>query len=97
MTTLHIIRQSAFNSNDFAQCIQVLANNDVIVFMDDGCYNLKHPLINDIAADKNIQLNIIEQHANARAIIVDEELIMPITMTNLVALTFDNNKVITWQ
>lgn len=44
MTTLHIVRQSAFNSNDFAQCLQILGNNDVIVFIDDGCYNLHHHL-----------------------------------------------------
>tara|TARA_R110001592_G_scaffold408_10_gene2316 strand:- start:3589 stop:3894 length:306 start_codon:yes stop_codon:yes gene_type:complete len=101
MTTLHIVRQSAFNTNDFSQCLHVLGNNDVIVFIDDGCYNLQHNLINNlinsIDGTKNIQLKVINQHANARAIIINEEIFTKITMTELVSLTFENDRVITWQ
>ena len=102
MTTLHIVRQSAFNSNDFAQCLYVLGNNDVIVFIDDGCYNLQHSLINSIDSDtlfsnKNIQLKVIEQHAMARAIAINEAVFTKINMNDLVSLTFENNRVITWQ
>ena len=57
MATLHIVRQSAFTSNYFAQCIAVLGNNDVIAFIDDGCYNMQHNLINNIEA-KNKPLKI---------------------------------------
>lgn len=97
MTTLHIVRQSAFNTNDFSQCLQVLGKKDVIVFIDDGCYNLQHNLINSIDGTKNIQLKVIKQHANARAIIINEEIFTKITMTELVSLTFENDRVITWQ
>jgi len=97
MTTLHIVRQSAFNSDDFIQCIQVLGNNDVITFIDDGCYNLQHSLISTIDKSLNVQLTVIEQHANARAIAIDENIIAKITMKDLVTLTFANNTVITWQ
>jgi len=97
VTTLHIVRQSAFCTTDFAQCIQVLANNDVIVFIDDGCYNLKHHLIDDIENSKNIQLKVIEQHARARAVVVDTSVFVNITIEGLVKLTFENNRVITWQ
>ena len=97
MTTLHIVRQSAFNTNDFFQCLQVLGKKDVIVFIDDGCYNLLHSLINNIDNNKNIQLKVIKQHAKARAIIINEEVFTQITMTDLVSLTFDNDRVITWQ
>lgn len=97
MTTLHLVRQSAYNSNDFAQCLHVLGNNDVIVFIDDGCYNLTHNLLNSIDSNKNIQLKVITQHAKARAIIINEALFTKITMTDLVSLTFENNRVITWQ
>jgi len=97
MATLHIVRQSAFNTDDFSQCLQVLGNNDVIVFIDDGCYNLQHNLIQSIDSNKNIQLNVIEQHAKARAIAVNEEALTKITMNNLVSLTFENDRVITWQ
>jgi len=97
MTTLHIVRQSAFNSNDFFQCLQVLGNKDVVIFIDDGCYNLQHTLINSIDSNKNIQLKVIEQHANARSIAINEEVLTKITMNNLVSLTFENDRVITWQ
>jgi len=97
MTTLHIVRQSAFNSDDFVQCIQVLGNNDVITFIDDGCYNLQHSLISSVDKSLNVQLTVIEQHANARAIAIDENKVTKITTEDLVTLTFENNTVITWQ
>jgi len=97
MPTLHIVRQSAFNSDDFAQCIQVLRDNDVIVFIDDGCYNLHHKLINSIDSEANIQLNVIGKHAQARGIKIDEKLFSVINMNNLVELTLTTNRVITWQ
>ncbi len=95
MTTLHIIRQSAYNTNDFAQCIEALCDDDKIVFIDDGCYNIKHHLIKSIK--KNVQLNIIEKHSKARAICIDEAVITKIAMNDLVALTFENKRVVTWQ
>lgn len=97
MSTLHIVRQSAFSTNDFFQCVQVLGNEDVIIFIDDGCYNLQHNLINDIDGNKNITLKVIEQHANARAIIINENIFTKANMTDLVSLTFENERVITWQ
>ncbi len=97
MPTLHIVRQSAFNSDDFTQCIQVLRDNDVIAFIDDGCYNLRHQLINTIDNDANIQLNVIEKHAQARGISIDEKLFNLINMNNLVELTLTTSRVITWQ
>ncbi len=97
MTTLHIIRQSAYTTTDFEQCIQSLCMNDIIVFIDDGCYNLQHNLISTIDNNKKIQLNVMKKHALARGIIIDESIINPIEMTALVALTFSNDRVITWQ
>lgn len=95
MATLHLVRQSAFNSNDFAQCLQTVANGDVITLLDDGCYNLKHPLMSAIAS--SIQVKIIEQHAKARGFDVDEQHFEKITMHKLVELTFTHERVITWQ
>ena len=97
MATLHIVRQSAFNTNDFALCLQVLGNDDVISFIDDGCYNLQHNLINDIDKSQNILLTVIEQHAEARAIVVNEAVFTKITMDDLVLFTFTKDRVITWQ
>jgi sulfur relay protein TusB/DsrH len=85
----------------------------MIVFIDDGCYNLHHHLTNglfdnavnntanisDNITDNqmNIKLHVIAQHALARAIHVNEAQCTQITMTDLVALTFNNDRVITWQ
>ena len=97
MPTLHIIRQSAFNSDDFSQCLQTLRKSDVIVFIDDGCYNLHHPLITSIDSDANIQLKVVEKHAQARGITIDETFYSVINMNNLVELTLTTSRVITWQ
>jgi len=93
MTTLHLVRQSAFTTNDFYQCIQVVEKNDTVVLIDDGCYNANHPLLLEIKQN-NIVLFIIENHAKARGICSN---LNKIDMTLLVELTFKNDTVITWQ
>lgn len=97
MTTLHIVRQSAFNTNDLHQCLQVSRSQDTIVLIDDGCYNLHHKLLIDIEKDKSIKINVVLEHAKARAIKVNETRCSIITMSDLVSLTFENKRVITWQ
>ena len=97
MPTLHIVRQSAFASDDFNQCIQVTRHNDIIVFIDDGCYNLSHTLINTIDSNANIKLNILDKHAQARGITIDKVKYNIINMGDLVQLTLTSSRVITWQ
>ena len=98
MNTLHLVRQSAFTSNDFAQCLSVLDHADTIILMDDGCYNLKHSLMNSLIKriDNTININVITSHAKARAI---ESIVAVnnIEMADVVELTFKHKKVITWQ
>lgn len=95
MTTLHIVRQSAYTSNDFAQCLQIVKGSDCIVFIDDGCYNLTHPQIKQISSQ--VELKAIIEHVNARAINLINTKTTTITMNELVALTFQTDRVITWQ
>ncbi len=95
MTTLHIVRQSAFATNDFAQCLQVVQNSDLIVFTDDGCYNLTHPSLAQV--NEQVELKVIVEHANARALKLASTKAITITMKQLVALTFQADRVITWQ
>jgi len=97
MTTLHLVRQSAFNSQDLFQCCQVMLPADILVLMDDGCYNLNHTLlsnIENIISAENIK--VIQHHAMARGLNVPE-LIEVISMNELVNLTFETENVITWQ
>ena len=95
MTTLHIVRQSAFTSNDFAQCKQVTLQGDLIVFTDDACYNLTHPLVNSL--DEHIKVMAIKDHCQARAVTLDNSKASFITLEQLVKLTFDADRVLTWQ
>jgi tRNA 2-thiouridine synthesizing protein B len=98
MSTLHLVRKSAFTTNDFAQCLSVLDEQDTIVLMDDGCYNLKHPLMDSLIkrADSTISINVLANHTRARAI-ETHAAVEHIEMNDIVELTFSHNKVITWQ
>jgi len=95
MTTLHIVRESAFTTNDFVQCLQTVKDNDCIVFTDDGCYNLTHPCIEQVSV--RVELKAISEHVNARAVNLTNTKATAITMNELVALTFQADRVITWQ
>ena len=96
MSTLHLIRQSAFATNDFAQCLSVVNQDDAIVLMDDGCYNVNHALINNLMKQVGDNINIVASHAKARAIEANKTIKL-IEMADVVTLTFTHNKVITWQ
>ena len=98
MSTLHLVRQSAFTTNDFAQCLSVLDHQDTIVLMDDGCYNLKHNLMDSLIKriDSSININVITRHAKARAIDLIAT-VNHIDISDVVELTFNHKKVITWQ
>ncbi len=98
MSTLHLVRQSAFATNDFAQCLSVLEHQDGIILMDDGCYNLKHALMDSLIkrVDGTINIYVMTSHAKARAIETIAT-VKHIQMNDVVELTFNHNKVITWQ
>ncbi|MBU2892549.1 sulfurtransferase complex subunit TusB [Colwellia sp. D2M02] len=97
MSILHLIRSSAFHRSDFEQCLSIAQSNDTIIFCDDGCYNLSHPLTTNLLAQENkLTIKVLQDHAQARAIIAPQT-IEGITMEDLVSLTFTHDKVITWQ
>ncbi len=94
MSTLHLIRTSAYQKDDFKQCIALLQAGDKIVLLDDGCYNLTHPLLN-----ANIKHNVyhVNEHAIARAMLENNNISQAITLNELTQLFFTVDKVITWQ
>jgi tRNA 2-thiouridine synthesizing protein B len=96
MSTLHLVRQSAFATNDFAQCLNVVNQHDAIVLMDDGCYNVNHTLINNLLKQVGDNINLVASHAKARAIEANK-MIKLIEMVDVVTLAFIHSKVITWQ
>jgi tRNA 2-thiouridine synthesizing protein B len=97
MSTLHIVRQSAFNTSDYSECSKVIKSHDAIVFCDDGCYNLSHSITNLLLDEKTLlSFKVIKLHARARAIKIPST-VEAINMGTLVDLTFQHDKVITWQ
>jgi len=66
--------------------------------MDDGCYNLKHSLLDSLIkrVDGTLSINVITSHAQARAIDILAA-VQHIEMSDVVELTFNHTKVITWQ
>lgn len=105
MSTLHLIRQSAFNTSDLSQCLSVLSDKDALVLIDDGCYNLNHlllkPLLQQVAhptiqTGNSLSVNVVASHVKARAIQFPDGVTL-LEMSDVVDLTFAHNKVITWQ
>jgi tRNA 2-thiouridine synthesizing protein B len=98
MKLLHLQRSSAFNTNDFQQCLSTIKPSDGLVLLDDGCYCLNHPLV--LAFEKQhpaITIYYVNSHAYARAIEASGNNKKPIDMSKLVELTFEYDSTITWQ
>jgi tRNA 2-thiouridine synthesizing protein B len=98
MSMLHLVRTSAFQTNDFEQCLNVIEKSDTIVLLDDGCYNLNHDLWQK-ALDKLVlpSLYIIEAHAQARAVNIDKNKITTLSLDALMTLICETEKSVTWQ
>lgn len=92
MTILHLVRKSAFETSDFQQCIDTLVSGDQIILLDDGCYNIHHPLLNKLTE----KVMTVQAHANARGVEIPANSLV-ISMKDIVKLTFKHNSVITWQ
>lgn len=98
MTILHLQRTSAFDKSDFAQCVLSIKPDDALVLIDDGCYNLSHSLfISFKEQNPDVSVFHIQAHAQARAVNVSSSNSTPITMEQLIELTFTYNSSITWQ
>lgn len=98
MSMLHLVRTSAFQSNDFEQCLNVVQTSDTLVLLDDGCYNLNHELWQQAASKLPLTaLYIIEAHAQARAITLDKESVSTLSLDALMKLICNTEKSVTWQ
>jgi tRNA 2-thiouridine synthesizing protein B len=93
MSILHLVRKSAYQSDDLAQCLQLFATQDAIVLLDDGCYNLNHTLLAEIT---NKQLFVISEHCQARAVVLAKNQ-QSIALAQLAPLLFLYDSVMTWQ
>ena len=92
MSTLHIIRTSAFVDNKLKQCTDLLHSDDRVCLIDDGAYNTNHSLISAIAN----KVSVIKDHLVARNVSPNEAITI-IEYSDLVTATINAEKVITWQ
>lgn len=97
MAMLHIIRSSGFTSNALTQCLHMAQPQDSIVLMDDGCYNMQHPLLTEaLLKQTEITVYFIALHASARAQISNNESFIPSTIEHVLELLFTHDNSITW-
>jgi sulfur relay protein TusB/DsrH len=98
MSMLHLVRTSAFQTNDFEQCLNVVETSDTIVLLDDGCYNLSHELWQEALNKITLTaLYIIEAHAQARAVSIDKTKINTLSLDALITLICETEQSVTWQ
>lgn len=96
MTTLHLLRTSAFSSSDLSDCIDTLSSADDLVLLDDACYNVNHPELARAIDTLKQPIKIIDEHAKARGLELNNQ-VQSISLSELVQLTFIHTNSITWQ
>jgi tRNA 2-thiouridine synthesizing protein B len=98
MSILHLVRRSAFETQDLSLCLLALTAGDKVILLDDGCYNLHHPLIREV---KQIcTLGIVKIHAEARAvslITAEDNKITVLSMNELTQIFSRFDAISTWQ
>ena len=94
LTILHLIRRSAFNSNQLENCLATLSAADSIVLIDDGCYSINHPSL--IAVISTHHVYVVTEHVNARGVCLIDS-INSISLKELTDLMFNHDSVVTWQ
>jgi tRNA 2-thiouridine synthesizing protein B len=97
MAMLHIIRNSGFSSSAISQCLSMCLPQDSILLMDDGCYNLNHPLLLEaLAKQSELKLYYIGLHASARAQSSNNTSFISSNLTDVLELLFSHDNSITW-
>lgn len=97
MAMLHIVRTSGFNNNALAQCLDTTLPQDSILLIDDGCYNLQHPLLLELLLQQtDIKCFYIGLHATARTQLNPADVFAEISLDDVNELIFTHNNSITW-
>ncbi|WP_085297412.1 sulfurtransferase complex subunit TusB [Cognaticolwellia mytili] len=97
MAMLHIIRNSGFSSSALMQCLSMNLPQDSILLMDDGCYNLNHPLLlAALVKQPALKVYFISLHASARAQKTSNTSFVSSTLDDVLELLFSHDNSITW-
>lgn len=96
MSSLHLLRTSAYSSADFLECIGLLKPSDDLILLDDGCYNINHTLL--IEAQKKLFNTpyVVNLHMQARGLSNHNKL-NELELSQLLELGFKHKNIITWQ
>ncbi len=95
LQTLHLLRQSPYQSNDFVLCLELVTAADSVVLLDDGCYTLASNKIDQLLAiTKNVY--VIKEHSEARALNTNP-LVKAIPLKEINTMLFQHHNSVTWQ
>ncbi|TKB44825.1 sulfurtransferase complex subunit TusB [Thalassotalea mangrovi] len=95
MANLHLLRSSGFTHMKLQQCQTALLEDDLVLLIDDGVYNLKHPIVEQLASKH--QVYALTDHVSARGIVAPLPNVTLCDYEQFVSLTLAADKVITWQ
>lgn len=77
------------------QCLATVIDDDAILLIDDGVYNLNHPKL--LKVIETHPIFALEEHVIARGLTPARSDVTYCDYNKFVALTLDADKVITWQ
>ncbi|WP_448568829.1 sulfurtransferase complex subunit TusB [Thalassotalea ganghwensis] len=97
MSSLHVLRVSAPHQQ-VSLCLSNLKDNDMLLLVDDGCYNLRLPIMSKFLDTITIeQCFIIKEHLIARGVNTSVSKSNQITYQQALSLIFNAQNVMTWQ
>lgn len=91
MSTLHIVNKTG---QPLSLCLRSLGENDVIMFIEDGVYNLQ--MSSDTLPDMDRAIYALATDCKARGILIDENRIKLASMDDFVDLTEQHDKTLSW-
>ncbi|WP_371372216.1 sulfurtransferase complex subunit TusB [Thalassotalea aquiviva] len=92
MANLHLVRTSGFQSDRLSLCLSLLNNDDRVLLLDDGVYNVNHPSLLTLSNT----ILYLDLHASARGI-NPAKLFKAVDYKSLIEETEQAEKIITWQ
>lgn len=90
--TLHLIQKSPFQTSVLTDCLNIIAEDDSILFMQDGIYSLQHAALNGI---KNTAY-ALQDDLTARGILNCRPSCQAISYQEFVAICSQHEHTISW-
>ncbi len=88
---LHLIQRSPFSSTSLSDCLNIIGNEDSLLFMQDGIYIQNHPTLPGISNP----VYVLQDDLKARGLTANE-LSKSIDYQEFVKLCILHEKVISW-